>query len=210
MDSTFSSAAGSSRTKSFTPPSGRLETRHSRPRTARLTERRQRHLRSAGVAPVRARRTAAAAAVRSRAPRGQRRGDTRRRTGRVQPRHRTRRLLSLGQRRSRISDGLKSPEPVRVVRSRPASSSKPSALPATIARRTCRRTVRSWHTPTSLFGDIWILDLARKTTSRFTSGPGNETAPVWFPDGTKIVYRIDQRRPVREGLYRDRSGATCS
>jgi eukaryotic-like serine/threonine-protein kinase len=41
--------------------------------------------------------------------------------------------------------------------------------------------------------DVWIFDLARQTSSRFTNGPGSETAPVWFPDGTKIAYRTDQR-----------------
>jgi Tol biopolymer transport system component len=40
--------------------------------------------------------------------------------------------------------------------------------------------------------DIWIFDLSRQTLSRFTSGPGIETAPVWFPDGTKIAYRTEQ------------------
>ena len=39
--------------------------------------------------------------------------------------------------------------------------------------------------------DIWILDLSRQTASRFTSDPGIETAPVWFPDGNKIAYRSD-------------------
>ena len=39
--------------------------------------------------------------------------------------------------------------------------------------------------------DIWIFDLARQTSSRFTSGPGSETTPVWFPNGTKIAYRTD-------------------
>jgi len=39
--------------------------------------------------------------------------------------------------------------------------------------------------------DIWIFDLSRRTSSRFTTGPGNETAPVWFPDGSKIAYRTD-------------------
>ena len=39
--------------------------------------------------------------------------------------------------------------------------------------------------------DIWILDLSRQTASRFTSDPGTETAPVWFPDGNKIAYRSD-------------------
>ena len=40
--------------------------------------------------------------------------------------------------------------------------------------------------------DIWILDLSRNVPSRFTSGAGNETTPVWFPDGSKIAYRTDQ------------------
>jgi Tol biopolymer transport system component len=40
--------------------------------------------------------------------------------------------------------------------------------------------------------DIWVLDLSRNISSRFTSGAGNETAPVWFPDGSRIAYRTDQ------------------
>jgi len=40
-------------------------------------------------------------------------------------------------------------------------------------------------------GDIWIFDLSRQTSSRFTSSPGVETSPAWFPDGTKIAYRTD-------------------
>ena len=51
--------------------------------------------------------------------------------------------------------------------------------------------------------DIWILDLARKTTSRLTSGPGNEASPVWFPDGSKVAYRIDQ-----DGMYVKDVGGT--
>jgi len=39
--------------------------------------------------------------------------------------------------------------------------------------------------------DIWILDLSRKTASRFTSDPGTESAPIWFPDGNRIAYRSD-------------------
>jgi eukaryotic-like serine/threonine-protein kinase len=41
-------------------------------------------------------------------------------------------------------------------------------------------------------GDLWIFDLSRQTLSKFTANPGVETAPVWFPDGTKIAYRSEQ------------------
>jgi Tol biopolymer transport system component len=36
--------------------------------------------------------------------------------------------------------------------------------------------------------DIWIRDLTRGVSSRFTFGAADEIAPVWSPDGTKIVY----------------------
>jgi hypothetical protein len=42
-------------------------------------------------------------------------------------------------------------------------------------------------------GDIWILDLRRQTPLRLTFAAGTiETAPVWSPDGTKILYRSGQ------------------
>jgi serine/threonine protein kinase/Tol biopolymer transport system component len=42
-------------------------------------------------------------------------------------------------------------------------------------------------------GDIWILDLSRRAPSRFTYTTSSlETAPVWSPDGTKIIYRSTQ------------------
>ena len=40
--------------------------------------------------------------------------------------------------------------------------------------------------------DLWLLDMARGTTSKFTSTPASEGAPVWSPDGTKIFYRSIQ------------------
>jgi dipeptidyl aminopeptidase/acylaminoacyl peptidase len=36
--------------------------------------------------------------------------------------------------------------------------------------------------------DIWIRDLARGITSRFTFDPEREFAPVWSPDGRRIAY----------------------
>ncbi len=36
--------------------------------------------------------------------------------------------------------------------------------------------------------DIWVIDLARKTKSRITFGPGSNRYPVWWPDGRSIVF----------------------
>src|SRR5207249_1138098 len=36
--------------------------------------------------------------------------------------------------------------------------------------------------------DIWLIELARNTPSRFTFDPANESAPVWSPDGSRIVF----------------------
>ncbi len=37
--------------------------------------------------------------------------------------------------------------------------------------------------------DIWVLDVARGATSRFTVDIGLDTHPVWSPDGSRIVFR---------------------
>jgi Tol biopolymer transport system component len=39
-------------------------------------------------------------------------------------------------------------------------------------------------------GDIWIRDLARGVTSRFTFDAPQELAPVWSPDGRRIAYSV--------------------
>ena len=53
--------------------------------------------------------------------------------------------------------------------------------------------------------DIWIRDLVRGVTSRFTFDPANETAPVWSPDGSRLVYSSDRKGPP--ALYaKDASG----
>jgi len=41
----------------------------------------------------------------------------------------------------------------------------------------------TWWTP-----DLWIIDLARRTKTRFTFGPGSSGAPIWQPDGQAIIY----------------------
>jgi eukaryotic-like serine/threonine-protein kinase len=36
--------------------------------------------------------------------------------------------------------------------------------------------------------DIWVIDLARNTNTRFTSNPLVDSAPVWSPDGMRIAF----------------------
>jgi Tol biopolymer transport system component len=44
--------------------------------------------------------------------------------------------------------------------------------------------------------DLWLLDLARGTNTRFTFGPGIAEIPVWSPDGSDIVFSSN-----REGAF---------
>ena len=36
--------------------------------------------------------------------------------------------------------------------------------------------------------DIWIMDVARGTSDRFTTDAGNDNMPVWSPDNSRIVF----------------------
>jgi len=46
-------------------------------------------------------------------------------------------------------------------------------------------------------GDIWLHDLTRGATSRFTFGPKTSGYPVWSPDGSRIVFGS-----TRDGTFR--------
>jgi eukaryotic-like serine/threonine-protein kinase len=37
-------------------------------------------------------------------------------------------------------------------------------------------------------GDIWLMDIARNIPTKFTFDPGWDYAPVWSPDGSRIVF----------------------
>jgi len=54
--------------------------------------------------------------------------------------------------------------------------------------------------------DIWLIELARGTPTRFTFGPSVNITPIWSPDGSRIVFSTNRDGPMT--LYqRAASGA---
>ena len=43
--------------------------------------------------------------------------------------------------------------------------------------------------------NIWLLDLDRGTTTRFTFSSATDTAPVWSPDGSRIIFSSNRNGP---------------
>jgi serine/threonine protein kinase len=43
--------------------------------------------------------------------------------------------------------------------------------------------------------DIWLLDVSRQSSSRFTFDPAVDSNPVWSPDGTRIVFSSNKSGP---------------
>jgi WD40 repeat protein len=44
--------------------------------------------------------------------------------------------------------------------------------------------------------DVWLLDVARGTSTRFTFHPAADVAPVWSPDGSHIVFASERDGPL--------------
>jgi Tol biopolymer transport system component len=49
----------------------------------------------------------------------------------------------------------------------------------------------------SRFGtsDLWVFEVASGASTRLTSGEIDEIAPVWSPDGARLVFRVDDKGP---------------
>jgi Tol biopolymer transport system component len=56
-----------------------------------------------------------------------------------------------------------------------------------------RELAESLRDPKSGNTDIWLTDITRGSTSRFTSGYIFSASPVWSPDGMRIIYRSVRR-----------------
>jgi serine/threonine protein kinase/Tol biopolymer transport system component len=59
--------------------------------------------------------------------------------------------------------------------------------------------------PQSKKRDIWLFDLVRGSSSRFTFDPADDTNPVWSPDGAKIAFSSD-RKGHRDLYWKNSSG----
>ena len=55
--------------------------------------------------------------------------------------------------------------------------------------------------PAGPASDIWIYEWARDTLTRLTSDPGDDTNPVWTPDGHRIVFASDRAERSTSNLY---------
>ena len=56
-------------------------------------------------------------------------------------------------------------------------------------------------------GDIWIIDLERGNSTRFTFDPGADNVPVWSPDGASIAF-VSNRDGGVFNIYRKNSAGT--
>ncbi len=66
---------------------------------------------------------------------------------------------------------------------------------ARLSRDDSRLAVAIWDTR-ARSTSLWIRDLARGVTSRFTFDSANDVVPVWSPDGSRIVFSSDRKGPM--------------
>jgi Tol biopolymer transport system component len=71
-----------------------------------------------------------------------------------------------------------------------------------------QRVVASRRDPQTGLQDIWLFELARGVSSRFTFGPFSSASPVWSPDGSRIAFFSTRDGPFN--LYQKLSSGAGS
>ncbi len=69
-----------------------------------------------------------------------------------------------------------------------------------------RRVAMDIRDPQTGQADIWIYDLSRRVSTRFTSAPADNIFPIWSPDGSRIVF--ESNRKGSDDLYQKVSSGT--
>jgi dipeptidyl aminopeptidase/acylaminoacyl peptidase len=54
--------------------------------------------------------------------------------------------------------------------------------------------------------DVWLMDIARSTLRRLTSGPSHDSLPVFSPDGSRIAYASDPKGTLWDVFERRSDG----
>ena len=67
-----------------------------------------------------------------------------------------------------------------------------------------KRLIASLADPKVGTADLWLTDLTRASSSRFTFGPLVNASPAWSPDGTQIVFRTNRKGLIE--FYRRSTG----
>ena len=68
------------------------------------------------------------------------------------------------------------------------------------------RLAASLANPNTGYPDIWITDLARRSSAPFTFGPAMNASPVWAPDGARIMFRTTRTGGMSEFYAKSAGG----